>query len=204
MSRTLYEINVQDRSSLRFFIGLIPRFRQFIKHERARRIARRRGATVGESTVLPLSLAKRANKNLVIGDHTYIQTDKIDLRCPVVIGNYVMIGNNTEIITTSHNIDSPDWEHKYYGINIQDYVWIATKALVLPSCRKIGRGAVIAGGGVVVRDVNEMSIVSGNPATEIRKRKYVHSNLVVESMLGGDFKEYIRIRKKQERVNVVI
>lgn len=87
-------------------------------------------------------------------------------------------------------MDSPDWSVKNYGIIIEDYVWISTDVLILPSCRKIGRGAVIAAGSVVVKDVEPMSIVSGNPAKEIRKRKCVHSNLVVEGLLGGDYLRY--------------
>ncbi len=61
---------------------------------------------------MPLSLAKKANKNLTIGSHTSIQTDKIDTRSPVSIGSHVIIGQGTEIITTSHDINSVDWEHK--------------------------------------------------------------------------------------------
>lgn len=57
---------------------------------------------------MPLSLARKANRNLIIGNHVSIQTDKIDLRSPIQIGNNVIIGYNTEIITTSHNIDSEE------------------------------------------------------------------------------------------------
>lgn len=159
------------------------------------RIARKRGATIGEGVIMPLSLAKRANQNLTIGNHVSIQTDLIDLRSPVTIGDHVIIGNGTEIITTSHNIDSPEWEHRYYGITIDAYAWIPTKVMVLPSCRHIGEGAVIGSGSVVVKDVEPMSVVSGNPAKEFKKRKCVHSELVVESLLGGDYYVYKKARK---------
>lgn len=62
-----------------------------------------------------------------------------------------------------------------------------TKILILPSCRKIGYGAVIGSGSVVVKNVEPMSVVSGNPAKEFKKRKCVHTDLVVESLLGGDY-----------------
>lgn len=107
------------------------------------------------------------------------------MRSPVHIGEHVIIGSGTEIITTSHNIDSPDWEHKYYGITIDDYAWIPTNILVLPSCRNIGYDAVVSSGSVVVKDIERMSVVGGNPAKEIKKRQCVHSSLVVESLLGG-------------------
>lgn len=66
-NRTLYEKNVQDRNQLRYLIGLIVRWKQNFKYARARRIARKRGATIGEGVIMPISLAKRANSNLTIG-----------------------------------------------------------------------------------------------------------------------------------------
>ena len=197
--RTVYERNVQDRSTLRYLLGLAARWKQHFKYDRAVRIARKRGAKIGEGVIMPLSLAKRANSNLTIGDHVSIQTDKIDLRSPVTIGNHVIIGGSTEIITMSHHIDSPDFEGKLYGITIDDYVWIPTNVLVLPSCRHIGRGAVVGSGSVVVKNVEAMSVVSGNPAKEFKKRKCVHSSLVVESLLGGDYRIYKETRRRRKK-----
>lgn len=196
-NRTLYEKNVQDRSLLRYFIGLIVCWKQNFKYARARRIARKRGATIGEGVIMPISLAKRANSNLTIGNHSSIQTNKIDIRSSVTIGSHVIIGAGTEIITTSHNIDSPDWNLKNYGITIEDYVWIPTNVLILPSCRNISYGSVIGSGSVVVKNTDPMSVVGGNPAKELKKRKCVHSNLIVESLLGGDYDIYKKTRKKR-------
>jgi maltose O-acetyltransferase len=188
--RTLYERNVKDRSTLHYYIGLLARWKQHFKYVRAVRIARKRGATIGEGVIMPLSLALSANSNLTIGDHVSIQTDKIDLRSPVKIGSHVIIGSGTNIITTSHNIDSPDWELKNYGIEIEDYVWLPSDVMVLPSCRKIGYSAVVGSGSVVVKNIEPMSVVSGNPATEFKKRQCVHNDLIVESLLGGDYVIY--------------
>lgn len=196
-NRTLYEKSVQDRSTLRYYLGLIIRWKQNWKYVRARHIARKRGATIGEGVIMSLSLAKRANSNLIIGNHTSIQTDKLDLRSPIQIGNHVIIGSGTEIITTSHNIDSPDWKLKNYGIMIDDYAWIPTNILILPSCRKIGYGAVVSSGSVVVKEVDAMSVVGGNPAKEFKKRKCIHSDLIVESLLGGDYQIYKETRRRR-------
>ena len=166
---TNYEKDIKGRSTFRYILGLIARWKQHFKYNKAVRIARKRGASIGENVVMPLSLARKANSNLKIGDHVSIQTDKIDLRNPVTIGNYVIIGLGTEIITTSHNIDSEEWEHKHYGLTIEDYVWIPTRVMILPSCRKIQYGGVISSGSVVVKDVESMSVVGGNPAKEFKK-----------------------------------
>ena len=192
---TNYEKDIKGRSTFRYILGLIARWKQHFKYNKAVRIARKRGASIGENVVMPLSLARKANSNLKIGDHVSIQTDKIDLRNPVTIGNYVIIGLGTEIITTSHNIDSEEWEHKHYGLTIEDYVWIPTRVMILPSCRKIQYGGVISSGSVVVKDVESMSVVGGNPAREFKKRKCVHKNLVIESLLGGDYYTYKKTRE---------
>lgn len=45
-NRTLYERSVQDRSTLRYYLGLIIRWKQNWKYVRALRITRNRGATI--------------------------------------------------------------------------------------------------------------------------------------------------------------
>jgi acetyltransferase-like isoleucine patch superfamily enzyme len=185
-----YIIDIRNRSKWRFLKGMYPRFRAYIKNSYIVWIARKNGANVGKCVTMPYKLAKHANSNLTIGHHTSIQSYKIDLRSPVKIGKHVIVGSDIEIITTSHNVDSVNWEHKYYGIEIEDYCWLATRSFVLPSCRKIGYGAVCAAGSVLARNEESMDIVTGNPAYTLRKRKCVHSDLCVESMLGNDFLAY--------------
>lgn len=121
---------------------------------------------------------------------------ELDTRAPVKIGSHVIIGDRSRIITCSHDVDDPEWTFKPYGIEIEDYVWIASNAIILPSCRRIGRGAVIGAGAVVAKDIPPMAIVVGNPATVLRYRKCVHENLVSESMLGGDYVAYREVRRK--------
>lgn len=196
---TRYEKYVQNRSCFRYLRGLISRYLSHIKYEYIANIARRNGAMIGEGVIMPKSLALKMNANIKIGNHVSIQTDLIDTRTRLTIGNHVIIGQGTEIITVSHNIDSPDWEPKYYGLEIQDYVWIPTKVLVLPSCRVIGEGAVISSGSVVVKNVDPMSVVSGNPAREFKKRMCVHTDLPVESLLHGDYKHFKETYKKRRK-----
>ncbi len=79
-------------------------------------------------------------------------------------------------------------------------MWLPTDVMILPSCRRIGYGAVVGSGSVVVKDVDSMTVVSGNPAIEFKKRKCVHSDLVVESLLGGDYMTY-KLTRKSEVIN---
>jgi hypothetical protein len=58
---------------------------------------------------------------------------------------------------------------KSHRVHIGHDVWIGHGAIVLPG-RRIGIGAVIAGGAVVTKDVRDYTIVAGNPARPIRRR----------------------------------
>ncbi len=193
---TKYQKNIQSRSKIHYLKGLLARYISHLRNVYIVQLARKNGATVGECVTMPYKLAKHANANLIIGNHTAIQTDRIDLRVPIQIGNHVIIGADVEVLTVSHNVDSPDWEHKTYGLAIEDYCWLATRVFILPSCRKIEYGAVCAAGSVVVQNVNSMEIVTGNPAKLLRLRKNVHTDLCVESMLGNDYLAYKTAYKK--------
>lgn len=57
----------------------------------------------------------------------------------------------------------------YGSLEIGNDVWIGRNVTILPSCKKIGNGAVIGAGSVVSHDVPAYAIVTGVPA---RIRKY--------------------------------
>lgn len=199
MEKTKYELEIQNRSQFRYYLGIVSRLKKHVYYSYARYISRKNGATIGDNVVLSVSLAKKANSNLIVGNNSSIQTDLIDLRAKVSIGSNVIIGSGVEILTCSHAIDSPDWEFKSYGIVIEDYVWIATRAFVLPSCRNIGYGAVCAAGALVTKNVETMSVSSGSPSQHLKMRSQIHSNLIVPSLLGGDLKIYMVTWKKRKK-----
>lgn len=190
---SIYYKRISERTLLHFIKGLIPRIKCYYKYKKSKEIAIKKGAIIGDNSIILRSFAQRCNKNFQLGNNSSIGSYKIDLRSPIKIGNNVIISNDSEIITTSHYIDSPEWGLKRYGIEIEDYVWIASNVLILPSCRKIGYGAVIGAGSVVVKDVPSMCVVGGNPAKIIKKRECVHSKLVIPSLLSGDLKIYWNI-----------
>ena len=107
---------------------------------------------------------------LTIGDNTTIGGGcLLDSRAGLYIGNNVTLANNVQLVGGGHNIDDP-----YFlpipgcPSLIQDYVWIATSAIVIAAF--IRRGAVVAAGAVVIKEVGECEIVGGNPAKVIGKR----------------------------------
>lgn len=83
------------------------------------------------------------------------------------IGNNVQIGPHVTIITNNHDISDRD-VLRCRPVLIEDGVWIGAGATILPGVH-IGKNAVIGSAAVVTKDVEENSIVAGNPAGLIRK-----------------------------------
>lgn len=197
---TRYEEQIVNRSYFQYLKGLIVRWRLYRYYKKNRMIARKKGATIGEGVVMTRELAKMANKNLTIGDHSLVMTTQMDLRSPITIGKNVMIVATAKILTSSHSVDSPTFDLKNGGVFIEDFVWITAKAFITPSCHIIGYGAVVGAGSCVVKDVEPMTIVGGNPAREIRKRKQVHSELIVESLQSADYLFYKKARTEKNKL----
>lgn len=91
-----------------------------------------------------------------------------DARAGIYIGNEVTIASDTQVIGGGHDVNHPDFLPIPIPTVICDYVWIASRAMILPSM--IGRGAVVAAHAVVTKDVGELDIVGGVPAKVIGKR----------------------------------
>lgn len=88
---------------------------------------------------------------------------------PLKIGNNVSIAGEVRIYTMQHDIDDPDFTEAEGNVTVDDYVVIGTRVTILPGVN-IGKGAVIASGAVVTKDVASYTLVGGVPAEFIRNR----------------------------------
>jgi acetyltransferase-like isoleucine patch superfamily enzyme len=114
-------------------------------------------------------------------------------RSNIIIGSKVMFGPHVSIHggnhTTTHvgrfMFDITEAE-KCAGddldVVIEDDVWVGTRAVILSGVT-IGRGAIIAAGAVVTKNVPPYAIVTGIPAKVIRFRWDVETILRHESMI---------------------
>jgi acetyltransferase-like isoleucine patch superfamily enzyme len=66
-------------------------------------------------------------------------------------------------------LNSPDFAGRNKAVAIEDYVWIGTRAMILPGV-SIAKGAVVAAGSVVSKDVEPFQVVGGVPAKLITIR----------------------------------
>ena len=102
----------------------------------------------------------------------------------IEIGNYVSIAPNvTFLLGVNHQLDTAT-TFPFYSklikrssidaiskgpIKVEDEVWIGTGAMIFSGVT-IGKGAIIAAGSIVTKNVAPYAIVGGNPAKVIRYR----------------------------------
>jgi len=110
---------------------------------------------------------------LSIGDNSGLGVNSY-CKGDITIGADVMMAPDVVFRTRNHRFDDlsrPMWQQGYVDepVVIEDDVWIATRAIILPGVH-IHRGAIIAAGAVVTKDVPEYAIVGGNPARILKYR----------------------------------
>lgn len=111
-------------------------------------------------------------KNIHIGENVFINMGcKMQDQGGIYIGNDVLIGHNTVFATLNHDED-PDKRGALHpkAIHVEDKVWIGSNSTILAGVT-IKKGAIVAAGAVVTKDVPENTIVGGVPAKIIRKVK---------------------------------
>jgi len=106
---------------------------------------------------------------LRLGAGTFVNTGtSISARASVDIGRRCQIANHVVIMDSDfHGVLERDAPEPPAPIVIEDDVWLAVRSTVLKGVR-IGRGAVVAAGSVVVRDVPPGTLVAGVPARVVR------------------------------------
>ncbi|HRS72718.1 MAG TPA: CatB-related O-acetyltransferase [Anaerohalosphaeraceae bacterium] len=110
------------------------------------------------------------------GDYVFFGR-KVHIYANVKIGHFVMIASHVAIVGGDHRFDVVGVPMRFTGRDgleelqtiIEDDVWVGHGATIMAGV-KIGRGAIIAAGSVVTKDVPAYAIVGGIPAKLIRLR----------------------------------
>jgi acetyltransferase-like isoleucine patch superfamily enzyme len=148
------------------------------------RFAVRKNVIFGQNLHVGPGSIIEAPHRLNIGEDVYIGKN-CTIECDGAIGNHVLIANMVGLIgrydhdysvvgvpiRQSPWIGDPDYDGPGKGLEIivEDDVWIGYGAILLTGI-KVGRGAIIAAGSVVTRDVPPYAIVAGMPAKVLSYR----------------------------------
>ncbi|MCT7660874.1 acyltransferase [Mycobacterium deserti] len=127
------------------------------------------GAHIGQKTAIMRGTQVFDIEFLTIGSETAVGWRcLLDGRGGLYIGDNVTIASDVHILGGTRDINHRDFALVPIPTVIEDYAWIASRAMILPS--HIKRGAVIAGQAFVMADIGECEVVGGNPAKVISKR----------------------------------
>lgn len=123
-------------------------------------------------TLLCSGVAKK--DRIRIGRDTYINRGTmLDAHNKIWIGERVMVGPACYITDSDHGmrlgVPVKDQPMTLGEVVIEDEAWIGAKVTILKNVR-IGRGAIVAAGAVVTKDVEANGIVKGVPAQKTGKR----------------------------------
>ncbi len=115
------------------------------------------GRRVRMSSEIPAGL-------LNIGDEVRIdQQCTLDFSGNLSIGDQVMISQGCMILSHDHGLD-PFSVPVAMPVRIEKGAWLGSRAIILPSTKRIGVGAIVGAGAVVTKEVPDGAIVVGNPA----------------------------------------
>lgn len=123
--------------------------------------------------------------DIEVGDFSYGCFDRDRFTPHMTIGRYCSFSRSCRRVNANHALGflslHPYFYNTKFGVvtkeqvershcQIGDDVWVGHNAVILPTVTSIGRGAVIAAGAIVTKNVPSYSIVAGVPAKVISKR----------------------------------
>jgi maltose O-acetyltransferase len=133
--------------------------------------------------VLRFHGAKIASHVPIYGGCTFWDVDKLEIgsgssigynvnlddRRGLRIGQNVCIASDVMIWSLHHDYNDLNFSALGGSVIIEDFAWLCSRCIILPGV-KIGKGAIIASGSVVTKDVEAYTVVGGVPAKVIGSR----------------------------------
>lgn len=164
---------------LNWFVNKIPSWtiRRFIYKRLGLRIGKNARIGIGTIVICP--------KCIKIGDRSVINENCVlDGRGGLIIGHDTSISMFSKMLSASHKVDSAEFEYYAKRTVIGNWVWIGTSAVILDGS-KLSNYVVIGANATVKGFIEENSIMVGNPAKAVRKRR-------VNKRYCLDYKAYFR------------
>lgn len=132
---------------------------------------------IGESCTISsnVKLSCEGEGKIIIGKNFYCNFNCYfsSRNSSITVGDNCLFGPDVYLVNTNHGAGRTDLIRSQSEVAapivIEDDVWIGAKAVILPNVT-IGKGAIVAAGSVVNRDVAPYTIVGGVPAKYIKQR----------------------------------
>jgi len=124
------------------------------------------GVKIGKNCIIGEGV--HIGNNVIIGDNCLVQNHSL-LYEGVVIGNNVFIGPN--VITTNdiEPVASGDWKERFKETHFRDGSSIGANSTIICG-NTVGINALVGAGSVVTKNVDDNTVVVGNPARLLRKK----------------------------------
>ncbi|KKR11750.1 MAG: acetyltransferase (isoleucine patch superfamily) [Candidatus Woesebacteria bacterium GW2011_GWA1_39_21] len=137
------------------------------------------GVKLGKGSVIHTGCKFFAPTGVEIGNDSVIGYRAfLDGRGKLKIGNHVDVASEVMVYNSEHDMNDPKFEAKIESVEIEDYVFIGPRAIILPGVR-IGYGAIVAAGCVVTKNVPNFAVVGGVPGKVIGERKNKNPNYIL-------------------------
>ncbi|WP_226666424.1 non-ribosomal peptide synthetase [Microbulbifer aggregans] len=139
----------------------------------------------GSTLSLTMRELYRKHFNIDVGDFSSVTFDPVNLKSSTRIGKYCTIYRTARFQNADHPRNTLSTHGIFYyagmgfssgyaldrvNLEVGNDVWIGDGAKILYPTRKIGDGAVIAAGAIVIDDVPPYAVVAGYPAQVVRYR----------------------------------
>lgn len=166
------ECGCEERIVMSGLIKILKDFRCKLLLARKKNISLGENSTFGRGTIFWAPNKMSIGKNVYIGKYCTLEAD-------IEIGDNVVIANNVGLIgkydhdysKVGVNIKDAPWigneQYDFLGkhkkITIGNDVWVGYGSIIFTGI-KVNKGAIIAAGSVVTKEVPEYAIVAGTPA----------------------------------------
>ena len=129
------------------------------------------GAKIGRNVNLYPSSIVYFPWNLTVGNWSAVGEDALIYNLgKVTLGEKVTVSHRAHLCAGTHDYAQPNLPLLKPPIEIKDQAWICADAFVGPGVT-VGEGAVVGARAVVMKNVESWTVVAGNPARFVKKRK---------------------------------